>query len=89
MGGKTVSEAKANMSYREYLDWIRYRNKWGSLHLGMRVDRAIARPASVFARMYSKSGQVSFYDFSPHDKPKPASPQELFSYLKGVAKNGK
>jgi len=79
------------MSYREFLDWIKYRNRWGPLHLGMRIDRAVARPSAVFAGMYSK-GKITFEDFSPYDveRTKQAnSPQEVFEYLKGIAKHGK
>lgn len=79
------------MSYREFLDWIKYRNRWGPLHFGMRIDRAVARPSAVFAGMYSK-GKIGFHDFSPYDverTKKAESPQEVFEYLKGIAKHGK
>lgn len=45
IGGRTVAEAKANITYEEYLSWIAYKNQTGSLNLGLRVERAGALTA--------------------------------------------
>lgn len=60
------------MTYEEYLQWIKYRNKRGSLNNGLRVERAGAILAQMMANRYRKDGSppFSFYDFAPHyDEP--------------------
>lgn len=63
IGGKTIAEAKENLPYPEFLQWCEYRNKRGSLHVGMRVEQAIALLASMYANAHSKKGVT----FSPKD----------------------
>ena len=85
VGGRTVEEAQNRMSYSEFVQWIAYRNRWGSLHLGMRIDRATARGAALFAR-----GAVTVDDLSPYDKARAteraSDPQAVFNYLKGISR---
>jgi len=71
IGGRTIAEAKQNISYPEFLDWCSYRNKRGSLNIGMRVDQSVAIIASMYANSHSKKG-VTFkpIDFMPYaDEP--------------------
>lgn len=67
VGGKTVAEAKASMTWSEYLAWCQFRAKYGPLHVGMRVDRAVARAIANYFSANSKR-RYSVLDFSPFDK---------------------
>ena len=70
IGGRTIAEAKERLSYPEYLTWLKYRNKRGSLHVGMRVERGAALLASLYANAHSKDGGYKLHDFAPyHDAP--------------------
>jgi len=60
------------MTYEEYLQWVKYRNKRGSLNNGLRIERAGAILAQMTANRYRKEGSTpyKFYDFAPHhDEP--------------------
>lgn len=72
IGGNTIAQAQQNISYVEFLDWVQYRNRRGSLNPGMRVERAGAMVATLIANQNRKkdSSPVSFYRFAPHhDEP--------------------
>jgi hypothetical protein len=72
IGGRTIAEAQQNLSYVEFLDWVEYRRKRGSLNQGMRIERAGALIATIIANVNRKkdSQPVSFYKFAPHhDEP--------------------
>lgn len=66
IGGRTIAEAKQNISYPEFLDWLQYRRKRGSLHIGMRIESAVAVLASLYANRNSKGIKFSPLDFMPH-----------------------
>lgn len=73
MGGKTIQEAKEQLSVREFRQWVAYRNKRGSLNVGLRAEFAAAQIAMILANVNSKKGGFSVYDFAPfHDKPEEA-----------------
>jgi len=74
IGGRTIAEAKASISYPEYLQWLQYRSKRGSLHVGLRIEQSIALLASMYANAHSKKG-VTFnpIDFMPHADETPIS----------------
>jgi len=67
IGGRTIVEAQQNLSYREFLKWCRFRAKRGSLHLGMRVDRASALLAAIYRNSHSKEGGYKIHDFAPFE----------------------
>jgi len=72
VGGCTIAQAKINISYPEFLSWIRYRTKRGSFHTGMRVEQSIAMLSSLYANAHRKQGSDAFspLDFMPHgDEP--------------------
>jgi len=72
IGGRTIAEAQESISYPEFLQWMAYRQKRGSLNTGMRVERAGALVATLLANKDRKkdSQPVSFYQFAPHhDEP--------------------
>lgn len=76
------------MTYQEYISWIKYRNRWGTLHFGMRIDRAIARAAAFFGNFLSRKRSLKSDDFSPHDQKQDrvGSVDEVFSLLSSMAK---
>ncbi len=68
IGGRTIAEAQHKISYVEFLDWVEYRRKKGSLNLGMRVERGTALISTILSNTHRKkdSQPVSFYQFAPH-----------------------
>ena len=56
------------MSWEEFLSWCAYRDKYGSLHEGMRLDRAVGRAAAFFGNMMAGKKQLVPEDFSPFDR---------------------
>lgn len=64
IGGGTIAEAKATLSYAEVLAWVAYRDKHGSLNLVRRVELA----AGLIALQVNRSGggKAELYDFMPH-----------------------
>lgn len=91
IGGRTVEEAKSNMSYSEFLDWCKYREYWGPLHLGMRIDKAVAR--FLVHRFSSPKQRFKLHDFSPFDKMARDrkvldSPDAFFDKLSEIARAG-
>ena len=73
IGGKTIEEAQNNISYEEFTSWIAYRNRRGSLHVGMRVENSMALIAQMIANRYRSENTPAYtiYDFAPHlDEPK-------------------
>ena len=42
VGGRTVAEAKANLGWAEFHQWMAYREKHGPLHAGKRIEDAAA-----------------------------------------------
>ena len=72
IGGRTIAEAQESISYPEFLQWMAYRHRRGSLNAGMRMERAGAMVATLIANQHRKkdSPPVSFYQFAPHhDEP--------------------
>ncbi|BBT39086.1 phage tail assembly protein T [Pseudomonas putida] len=64
IGGSTIAEAKATLSYVEVLAWVAYRDKHGSLNLARRNELAAALIALQINR--SVGGKADLYDFMPH-----------------------
>jgi hypothetical protein len=72
IGGRTIAEAKRNLSYPEFMTWMKYRLKRGSLNLGMRVERGSALLATLYANSHrgKDSQPYGVHDFAPyHDQP--------------------
>lgn len=64
VGGSTIAEAKANLSYAEVLAWVAYRDKHGPLNLARRIELASGLIALQVNR--SGGGKADLYDFLPH-----------------------
>ena len=72
IGGRTIAEAQESISAVEFMQWVMYRRKRGSLNVGLRVEAGAAMGASLTANLNRKkdSQAFSFYDFAPnHDEP--------------------
>ncbi|WP_109512778.1 phage tail assembly protein T [Pseudomonas ovata] len=64
VGGRTIAEAKATISYAELLDWVAYRDKHGSLNPMPRQEVSAAIIAHQINR--SNGGKADLYDFMPN-----------------------
>ena len=71
IGGRTVQEAKENLSYKEVLSWVKYRNKRGCLNTNLRLERAIGTLTYLFHQVHGKNSKdTDIYDFLPfEDRP--------------------
>lgn len=67
VGGRTIEEAKRNMSHAEFIQWVMYRNKRGSLFTGRRIEQSVANMMAIYANANSKDGGHTMYDFAPHE----------------------
>ena len=72
IGGRTVDEAKFNLSHVEFLDWVAYANQKGTLNLGLRIEYGFALLAFLLTKGFKikKDGnqQFTLQDFMPHIK---------------------
>ncbi|WP_460150075.1 phage tail assembly protein T [Pseudomonas sp. S3_A03] len=64
VGGCTIAEAKANLSYAEVLAWSAYRDKYGTLNVGRRMELSTAIIALQVNR--GAGGKAELVDFMPH-----------------------
>lgn len=64
IGGSTIAEAKATISYAEVLAWVAYRDKHGSLNMASRQELSAALIALQVNR--SRGGKADLYEFMPH-----------------------
>lgn len=64
VGGCTIAEAKANISYSEVLAWSAYRDKYGTLNLGRRLELGTALIALQVNR--GAGGKAELVDFMPN-----------------------
>jgi len=64
IGGTSIAQAKASLSYVEVLAWIAYRDKHGSLNPMRRQELSAALIALQVHR--SAGGTAELIDFMPH-----------------------
>ena len=82
MGGRTIAEAKENLSYEEVLRWQAFRKKRGSLNVGLRLEEGFALVATAISR--SVGGKAKFDDFAPHLREEESSGlMDIFAKLGG------
>lgn len=76
IGGRTVAEAKLRMTHDEWLSWLAYLRKFGSLNDGLRTDLAIARLCLMVNR--AMGGKAEMKDFIPvYEDPEPQEAQSM------------
>lgn len=70
VGGRTIAEAKENLSYVEFMAWADYMRKRGTLHIGTKLEGGFALIAHLIctaAGIKHKSGRhMQIADFMPH-----------------------
>lgn len=73
IGGRTIEEAKRRLSYAEFCQWVAYRQKRGSLNLGLRTERATGLLATLYANTHRKKDAPAYqlWDFLPNEEPPP------------------
>ena len=68
IGGRTIAEAQERMTYSEFVVWMKFRAKRGPLHLGMRVEMALAQFQALYVNSKTAKDAPRLYqqDFAPH-----------------------
>ena len=80
MGGCTIAEAQERLGMSEFLDWVAYRRKRGSLNWGMRVEHGSALLATLYSNAHLPKGEPRrrLTDFMDHkDEPPPSLEQAM------------
>ena len=67
IGGRTVAEAKENLQFAEFMDWLRYRQMRGSFNIGTRLESGFALLAWIINR--ALGGKAEQHYFMPHAGP--------------------
>lgn len=81
--GKTISELRATLSYREFMEWCLYFEiePWGEIRADMRSGIVAASIHNVYAEWVGKDKRFSAAEFMPYlEKPEPVAvvePQPL------------
>jgi hypothetical protein len=83
IGGRTIREAKNNLAYDEYLEWVEYIRMRGSLNPGRRIEQSIAILAFYFNKAFFR-GHVKYSDFTPHENEPEASVSDVIKLFKAV-----
>lgn len=81
IGGSTIAEARQRLSYREFMTWVKFRRKRGSLHPGMRAEQGFSMLAAMYANAHWK-GEWRQYDFAPHMDESPVSLEDAMEQWK-------
>lgn len=63
IGGKTIAEAKENLTYEEFLSWCKYREIFGCLNPVVTLDRRVGELAYITQAVYG--GKAQYSDFVP------------------------
>ncbi|WP_154065090.1 phage tail assembly protein T [Klebsiella variicola] len=81
IGGHTIAEAQERMSRREFLVWLKYREKYGPLNIMMRTEWGAALVATVLANINrgKKSPPFKISDFALHINEGPISLEDAMN----------
>lgn len=93
VGGRTVEEAKRNMSYKEFIDWVKYRNVNTTLNSADRLDKQLSLISAKFASalMKKRTGNFELSDFTFCGKLEEdieGTPENIASLLMSVSTPG-
>ncbi len=69
IGGRTIVQAKAAISWPEFHQWMAYRQKHGPLHLQQRVTDAAALCATTVANSVPRKTPAKLEDFVLYSAP--------------------
>lgn len=65
VGGKTVAEAKRNLSFEEFNDWAEYYRSYGTLNPTRKMEFGFAMIAVLLSRL-GGNATAKQSDFMPH-----------------------
>lgn len=86
VGGNTIAQAKANLSYDEALKWFDYLERKGTVNLGARIEWGFALLATVINNAHGgKAKMRDFMHFTKQEEPE-MSIESAFLMLKAAAK---
>jgi hypothetical protein len=89
IGGRTIAEAKQNMSFGEVQHWADYRQRHGGLNIAERVEQSAALICSTAAQLMGNKN-VKIADFIPNresdDELRYATPQDFLKVLQASRK---
>ncbi len=86
VGGRTVAEARDRLTYAEVVAWGAYRQKYGTLHVGMRLEVGFGQLLAMVCN--ALGGDADPRDFMPHvpkPEPEPLSAARIMAVLGAVA----
>lgn len=87
IGGKTIFEAKANLSYAEFLKWAAYIKHRGSLNVGRRVEQAVGNLMAFYHnRKVQKQHRIDPLMLMPYEDRPEVEEVDLFEALLKIAK---
>lgn len=94
VGGRTIAEAKERLSYIEFLGWVEYLRKRGTLNISTKLEGGFALIAHLIctaAGIKHKSGrQMKISDFMPHAESSGIDEPTIDNVLKALGgKRGK
>jgi len=85
VGGRTIAEAKQNLSMVEARQWAQYIKRHGGLNIAERVEQAAALICATGAQLMGNK-KVKVDDFIPNresdDELRLATPQDFFNVVK-------
>jgi hypothetical protein len=83
IGGRTIAEAKERITHDEFVAWVGYIRKRGTLNVGLRLEVGLGL---LLSRVYNATGgDTEPTDFMPHLKPEPLedTPENLGRLMRG------
>lgn len=63
IGGRTITEAKENLTEEEFLSWVAYRERFGSLNPIVAIDRGCGTTSFLIQAV--NGGKGNYLDFVP------------------------
>lgn len=83
VGGKTIEEAKENLSQEEFLQWVEYRNIFGTLNPNITLNQRLG--ALAYITQAVQGGKAEYTDFVPV-YPLEETPKDAISHAMKVFK---
>jgi hypothetical protein len=80
IGGKTIAEAKRNLSFSEVMEWTEYRRKRGTFNLGRRIEVAAGLIAVTINRVHG--GKAKLHHYTPHENDDEATEGSINDVMK-------